>query len=549
MTSLPSAAEIVVVGAGAIGASVAYALARDGHEVVVLDRGTIGMGASSGTACMVTASHAERMASRAMLLEGIRFLPNPAGPFSLRPTPRLLPWLARFTAASLAGDAHGGTALLRRLALESVELHRGLAAALDTGLVQHGTLNVYLSDAGLAGRAAAVAEHRDAGMDVELLDAGDVRERQPAILGARGAAFYPDDAHVDSLQYTRRLAEAATSLGARVREGVDVLGVVRSAAQLRIDTTEGPISAQKLVLAAGVWSPRLARELGTRLPITGAKGYHVEFAGLEAAVRQPAYLYETRVVATPLAGRVRLAGTLELGSDPDAVGRRRIAAVIDAGTRHIAGVAGARVSHVWRGLRPMSSDGMPIIGRIPADDRVLVATGHGVARHHARALDRRARGVARRRRRARALAGPAGSRALPPALVLAAPHEAADCRHHLVGARISRRGVVGAHHAVLGVIVEQAQGDLVERGLDRGDLGQDVDAVALVLDHALDPADLSLDALEPRLDGAPCWRCSRDARFSGMQRPLYERAPRGSRAGAGSSRRRRRSRAPSSHPR
>src|SRR5664279_5502288 len=135
MTSLPSATEIVVVGAGAIGASAAYALARNGHEVVVLDRGAVGMGASSGTACMVTASHAERMATRAMLIEGIRFLPDPAGPFSLRPRPRLLPWLARFTAASLTGDAHAGTALLRRLALESVELHRAWSDALETGLV------------------------------------------------------------------------------------------------------------------------------------------------------------------------------------------------------------------------------------------------------------------------------------------------------------------------------------------------------------------------------------------------------------------------------
>jgi D-amino-acid dehydrogenase len=377
MTSLPPATEIVVVGAGAIGASAAYALARDGHEVVLLDRGPVGMGASAGTACMVTSSHAERMASRPMLIEGIRFLPDPAGPFSLRPRPRLLPWLARFTAASLTGDAHAGDALLRRLAIESVDLHRAWSDALETGLVQAGTLNVYLSEAGLAGREEAVLEHRAAGMQVELLDAGDVLERQPAILGARGAAFYPEDAHVDSLRYTQRVAAGATRLGATVLDGVEVLGVARGATDLRIETTSGTIAARQLVLAAGVWSRRLARDLAITLPLQAAKGYHVEFEGLEHAVRQPVYLYETRVVATPLAGRLRLAGTLELGSDPDALGKRRVAAVVDAGARHIDGVAGARVSHVWRGLRPMSSDGMPIVGRTPADHRVIVATGHG----------------------------------------------------------------------------------------------------------------------------------------------------------------------------
>jgi D-amino-acid dehydrogenase len=377
MASLPSATEIVVIGGGAIGASAAYALARDGHEVVLLDRGEIGMGASAGTACMVTASHAERMASRAMLLEGIRFLPDPAGPFSLRPRPRLWPWLARFTAASLTGDAHGGTALLRQLATQSVELHRAWARELETGLVEAGTLNVYVTEAGLAGRAATVAEHRAAGMQVELLDAEELRDRQPAILDAKGAAFYPADAHVDSLMFTQRVAAAAERLGARVLTGVEALGVTRAAAELRLATTSGTIAAQKLVLAAGVWSPRLAHDLALTLPLVGAKGYHVEFEGVQAAVRQPVYLYETRVVATPVGDRLRLAGTLELGSDPDALGRRRVDAVVEAGTRHIAGVAGARVSHVWRGLRPMSSDGMPIIGHAPGDDRVIVATGHG----------------------------------------------------------------------------------------------------------------------------------------------------------------------------
>jgi D-amino-acid dehydrogenase len=290
-----------------------------------------------------------------------------------------VPWLARFTAAALRpGEAQAGTALVRELARQSVALHRSWADELDTGLVQAGTLNVYLSEHGLREREATVAEHRAAGLDVELLDAGEVRDRAPGVLGAVGAAFYPGDAHLDSLELTRALAKHATRLGATVLENVEVLRVERAHQDLWIETTDGTLTAQRCVVAGGVWSRRLGADLGLSLPLEGAKGYHVEYRDIEHAIEQPTYLAETRVVATPLAGRLRLAGTLELGTDPDAVGARRVDAVVEAGAKHVAGVADARVSHIWRGLRPMAPDGMPMIGQAGHDHRVLVATGHGM---------------------------------------------------------------------------------------------------------------------------------------------------------------------------
>jgi D-amino-acid dehydrogenase len=400
-TRLPTATETVVVGGGAIGASAAYALAEDGHEVVLLERGAVGRGASAGTACLLTPSHSERMASPAALREGLRSLPDPTGPFSLRPTPRLLPWLARFTVAALQGASvvEEGTILLRRMAQDSLALHQAWHDRLDTGLVRRGLLNAYLSAPGLVARDALVAAHRSLGMAAEVLDADGVRDLEPALQGARGGAFHPDEAHLDSLVFVQRVVAGARQAGAVVCEDVEVLRVAPDRDQLTVTTTAGTIRAQRLVLATGVAVRRFARDLGVRLPVQPAKGYHVEHRIEPPPLTRPVFLAETRVVATPLTGRLRLAGTLELGTDPEAVDHRRVAAVAAAGQRHVAGLDAAPVTGLWRGLRPMSADGLPIVGRAPGDDRVLVAVGHGMlgitlAPHTATALVRFARGDA-----------------------------------------------------------------------------------------------------------------------------------------------------------
>jgi D-amino-acid dehydrogenase len=372
-------AEVAVVGGGAVGVAAALELARAGHDVLLIERGAaVGAGASAGTACLVTPSHAERLANPAALREGLRFLLDPAGPLVVRPSLKVAPWLARFAAAAVQSRAaRSGTDALRDHCIISTRLHRDWAASADTGLIADGVLNAWATEEGLAHRDQWVAEHRAAGIPVEVLNGAEVRDREPLIRSAAGGSFYPDDAHVDSLVFTERVAAAAAAAGARIQTGVDVLAI-STGSSLRLETTAGRVSAERVVIAAGVWSARFGRALGCRLPMIAAKGYHVEHVGAGALPARPVFLAEARVVATPLAGRLRLAGTLEFGGDPDGVDMRRIAAIVAAGADRLTGLEGREPDRIWRGLRPVTVDGMPIVGRSPRDPRIVIATGHAM---------------------------------------------------------------------------------------------------------------------------------------------------------------------------
>jgi D-amino-acid dehydrogenase len=127
-----------------------------------------------------------------------------------------------------------------------------------------------------------------------------------------------------------------------------------------------------------VWSGRLARELDVSLPLEGGKGYHVDLEAQAGDPGLPIWLHESRVVITPLGARVRLAGTLELTGTDESIDQRRVDAIVRAATRAVPAFADRPRLHVWRGLRPCTPDGLPIIGRAPNLDNLTLATGHGM---------------------------------------------------------------------------------------------------------------------------------------------------------------------------
>jgi D-amino-acid dehydrogenase len=377
------APDVLVVGGGAIGASVALDLARRGADVLLLERGgELAWGCSSGNAGLICPSHAAPLATPGALRQGIRWLGKPDSPFYLRPRVGVLPWLARFVAACTPERAHRSSLVVRELASASLVLHERLATdGLDTGLQQRGSLNVHATARGLVDARREAAEARGFGIESEVLEGlAAVRELAPPVRGpVAGAVYYPGDAHCDPLRYVQAVGEAATAAGARIRTRVEVLGLRRRNGRLdAVATTEGDLVAGDVVLAAGAWTPRLLREVGASIPVEGGKGYHVDLELATGDPPLPVWFQETRVIATPLAGRLRLAGTLERAGLDLSVDRRRVDAVVRAGRVGLSGLDGRRTLDVWRGLRPCSPDGLPIVGRPDGLENVVLATGHGM---------------------------------------------------------------------------------------------------------------------------------------------------------------------------
>jgi D-amino-acid dehydrogenase len=374
--------RVAVVGGGVVGTSIALELVRCGFEVVVLERDeAVGGGASPGSAGYLCPSHSAPLASPAALRDGMKFLFEKGSPLRIRPRPAVLPWLARFVASCTRGRAQRGTDLLRSLAVESLELHAGLASSgVDTAFERRGILNVYETGPGLALGRHEADRAREAGLAVEALDADAVRDLEPAVRGEiAGAVLYPDEAHCDPAQYSRALADAAAAQGAEVLTGTEVVGLRRAGSNVtHAETTHGVVEADAFVLAAGVWTSDVGRAAGLRLRLEGGKGYHVDFARSDGQPARPVFLQEARVTATPFADRFRLTGMLDLCGRDMSIDSGALEAIETAGRRAFGPEALGERMAVWRGLRPCLPDGLPAVGRAPGAANVVVATGHAM---------------------------------------------------------------------------------------------------------------------------------------------------------------------------
>ncbi|MEZ5317375.1 MAG: FAD-dependent oxidoreductase [Vicinamibacterales bacterium] len=382
-------ADVAVIGGGVVGVACALELARRGASVTVLERDRIGHGCSYGNAGWLTPSQAVPLANPAMLLKSFRWMLDPESPLYIQPRvdPSYLRWLAGFLLASRASKFERGAEALVGLCRASVDLWEALAARSPEsfGFERHGLLSVYEKAESFEGAHAAIETVARHGVRAERWTAAEIREREPAIVGAQvGGYFFPDDAHCEPYRAVRALAAEAAAAGVTFVEGAEVFAISAAAngsgpSARRLQTTRGEFRAKRLLLAAGSWSESLGRMLDLRVPILGAKGYSMLLPRATPHPTRSIYLIERKVAVNPHADALRIAGTLELVRNDFSINRRRVDVIL-RGAKGMLNLGDAPVAReIWRGLRPCAPDGMPLIGRARGAGDVWLATGHQMA--------------------------------------------------------------------------------------------------------------------------------------------------------------------------
>jgi D-amino-acid dehydrogenase len=397
-----SKVEVAVVGAGIIGLATAWRLAAARHEVMVIDGETGALPASAGNAGTIAAYNNAPVGSPGVLRNLPHLLAHPDSPLTMRwaGLPALAPWLLRFIRECLPARAKSNAAALGSLLHGSLEAWHELADATGTTdlLRRNGALYVFPSEAAFAGAAWPRDQRTAAGIRQEIVSPKDIVALEPALRSAPGPGiFFPDATHViEPAELLQRLRLGAVSAGVRLATGrIDRLA--RESNAIRLTGQGLTVEADRVVIAAGAWSRALARQAGDAIPLDTERGYHVEYELPAPPFSRPVCPIQFGVYLTPMTGRLRAAGTVELGGLTRPADPRR-PALLDRAARSLLPDLPPPTSH-WMGFRPSLPDSLPVIGRASGEPRVVYAFGHGhlgltlaaiTARHVADLLGERA---------------------------------------------------------------------------------------------------------------------------------------------------------------
>ena len=375
--------NVVIIGAGIVGVSTAIWLQRDGCDVTLVDKAGAGEGTSYGNGGVLASCSVVPVTVPGLLRKAPRMLFDPNQPLFMKWSylPRLLPWLVRYLRYANPTDTARIADALNGVVGDSVAEHEALAGDTPAAkwIVPSDYLYIYNDREHFEADSFAWSLRRKHGIVWDELEGADFHDYDPVFAKELGFAVRMGNHGCisDPGRYVKDLAAHVVAKGGRILQA-EVTDFIQEDGKLTGVRAGGEtLACDAAVLAAGVWSGPLARKLGLKVPLESERGYHLELWEPSAMPRAPVMVASGKFVATPMDGRIRLAGIVEFGGLDAPPSHAPFDLLRKNAKGAFPGLTWAREVE-WMGHRPAPADSIPVIGPIPGASGVYTGFGH----HH-----------------------------------------------------------------------------------------------------------------------------------------------------------------------
>jgi len=379
--------HIIILGSGVIGLSCAYYLQKSGYQITIIDQCRTLDNCSMGNAGYISPSHFMPLATPGIVAQGLKWMLDASSPFYIKPRLNgdLIKWGIQFWKHANEKNVQQNSPHLNNLLQLSRSLYLNMDAELGHifDLQQKGCLMLYKNKKTAHHEEELVREARNKyNIDATILSQKELVELEPSLnSNVLGGAYYPSDCHLNPSKLMKGLYENLVGKGVQFRFEEEVLNMESKGGKVvKIITNKTEYVPDECIMATGSWMPLLSKKLGINLLLQAGKGISYTYKETKTTINYPAILVDNRVAITPLKNELRVAGTMEFSGINHRINMKRVKPIIDATNDYYPSLElyYPEKHEVWAGLRPVSPDGLPYIGKHSQIKNLTIAGGHAM---------------------------------------------------------------------------------------------------------------------------------------------------------------------------
>jgi len=373
--------DIVVLGGGVIGLSIALRMLNAGREVVLIDPEEPGTGTSFGNAGTVAEYAVLPVGSPEIIRQLPSLLFNKNSPIAIKRSAilSLCPWLIRFLYQSMpknaARNAQAIASLLQGSRIRWEELSRQIGG--ESVLKTDGNIYLYNSNELLDAGIKDINKRKKLGLNAEILNIDELKKLEPNLnLSEGGASYFPDGAYMsDPGKMIKLILDATIDKGCQIiRQAATRIERTREGVKVHLEDQSTMLTKQ-LIVATGAYSKKFAKQVGDNIPLDTERGYHVEYDMTKPLLNRPCCYASGGFYMSPMTGRLRVVGTVELGGLSPKISEHRVR-YLEKGVSIFFPKLDSP-SRTWLGFRPSIPDSRPVISESSKGNDIVYAFGHG----------------------------------------------------------------------------------------------------------------------------------------------------------------------------